>query len=105
MHAVATHAVATHKPFPCLTGHARQRLRQRAIRLTAVEAVIDFGQRRLVRGAEIYMIGWRDVRYYRECGLDLSRFEGIEVVCSHDGAVLTVYRNENKKALRNRGEE
>lgn len=101
-----THAVASsQKPFPRLTRHARERLRQRAIRLTAVEAVIDFGHQRSVRGAEIYMIGWRDVRFYSECGLDLSRFEGIEVVCSHDGAVLTVYRNENKKALRNRGEE
>ena len=98
-------ATPSQPPFPRLTGHARRRLRQRAIRLTAVEAVIDFGRQRSVRGAEVFMIGWRDVRFYSEHGLDLSRFEGIEVVCSQDGAVLTVYRNENKKALRNRGEE
>lgn len=93
------------QPFPRITRHALQRSRERGIPLTAVQAVIDFGHPRSIRGAEIYMIGWRDVRFYRECGLDLSRFEGIEVVCSHDGAVLTVYRNENNKALRNRGEE
>lgn len=87
-----------------LTRHARQRLRKRRIRLSAVEAVIDFGQRRSIRGAEVYVIGWRDVRFHLQCGIDLSRFEGIQVVCSHDGSVLTVYRNENRKALRDRGD-
>lgn len=90
---------------PKLTRHAGQRLRKRRIRLSAIEAVIDFGQRRTIRGAEIYVIGWRDVRFHKECGIDLCRFEGIEVVCAHDGAVLTVYRNQNRKALRDRSEE
>lgn len=88
-----------------LTRRARQRLRKRRIRLSAVEAVIDFGQRRSIRGAEVYVIGWRDVRFHQECGIDLSRFEGIEVVCAHDGAVLTVYRNQNRKAMRDRSDE
>lgn len=97
-------ASSSHSAPAKLTRHARQRLRKRSIRLSAVEAVIDFGQRRSTRGAEVYVIGWRDVRFYRECGIDLSRFEGIEVVCAHDGAVLTVYRNQNRKALRDRSD-
>lgn len=36
-------------------------------------------------------------------GVDLSGVEGVQVVCSRDGAILTVYRNKNFRGLRPRG--
>jgi len=85
-----------------LTNHARRRSRQRGIPTDAIDAAIDYGQYRAIRGADIYTLGWRQVRFHRERGLDLSSWEGTEVVCSHDGRILTVYRNKNPHALRRR---
>jgi hypothetical protein len=85
---------------PHLTLHAQDRLRTRRIPFHAVQAVMDFGHCRFKRGAEVYLIGWREVQKAREAGVDLRRFEGVEVVCDHNSRVLTVYRNENSKALR-----
>ena len=82
-----------------LTRHAAERARDRGIPIDAVDAAIDYGQHRSIRGADIYTLGWRQVRFHARRGLDLSRWTGIEVVCAHNGSVLTVYRNENPRAL------
>lgn len=84
------------------TAHAQHRCRTRSIRHDAVEAVLDFGYRRLRRGAEIYTLRWRDVRHWEAAGYELSRYEGVEVVCSHDGRIITVYRNRNPRAVKDR---
>jgi len=83
-----------------LTHHAAHRCRTRGISTEAVEAAIDYGMHRAIRGADIYTIGWRQVRFHAKRGVDLSRWEGIEVVCAHDGRILTVYRNRNPHAMR-----
>ena len=85
-----------------LTHHAIDRSRSRGIPTEAIEAALDYGKHRAIRGADVYTIGWREVRFFAERGIDLSRWEGIEVVCAHDGRVLTVYRNKNPRALRDR---
>ena len=87
---------------PTLTLHATDRCRNRGIPTDAVNAAIEFGKHRAIRGADVYTLGWREVRFYADQGIDLSRWEGIEVVCAHDGHVLTVYRNKNPRALRDR---
>lgn len=85
-----------------LTQHAAQRCRTRGIQTDAIEPVIKFGKHRAIRGADVYTLGWREVRFFADCGIDLARWEGIEVVCAHDGHVLTVYRNKNPRAFRDR---
>lgn len=85
-----------------LTLHAADRCRARGIRLEAIEAVIELGKHRATRGADVYTLGWREVRICARHGIDLSGWEGIEVVCAHDGRVLTTYRNKNPRALRDR---
>jgi hypothetical protein len=87
---------------PTLTLHATDRSRTRGIPTEAIEAVIEFGKHRAIRGADVYTLGWREVRFYAQAGIDLSRWEGIEVVCAHDGQILTVYRNKNPSAFRDR---
>jgi hypothetical protein len=85
---------------PRLTLHATDRARTRAISTAAIEAAITFGKHRAVRGADVYTLGWREVRLHASADLDLSRWEGVEVVCAHDGQVLTTYRNKNQRAFR-----
>lgn len=87
---------------PRFTRHAAQRSRTRGIPTRAVTAAVAFGRHRAARGADIYIVGWREVRMQARYGLDLSRWQGVEVVCAHDGTVLTVYRNKLPRALRDR---
>lgn len=87
---------------PRFTHHAAQRSRTRGIPTQAVTAAVAFGRHRVARGADIYIVGWREVRLQARHGLDLSRWQGVQVVCAHDGTVLTVYRNKLPRALRDR---
>ena len=88
---------------PKLTLHATDRSRTRGIPTEAIDTAMAYGKHRAIRGADVYTLGWREVRFYAQNGLDLSRWEGVEVVCAHDGQILTVYRNKNPHALRDRG--
>lgn len=85
-----------------LTLHAARRSRARGIRMNAIQAALTYGKHRAIRGADVYTLGWREVRLQARYGVDLSRWEGVEVVCAHGGQILTVYRNKNPRALRDR---
>jgi hypothetical protein len=90
------------KDAPPLSHHAVQRSRTRRIEVDAIATALAYGRARCVRGAEICTLGWREVRYWAGKGVDLARFEGVEVVCSHDGSVITVYRNRKPASIRDR---
>lgn len=83
-----------------MTHHARQRSRTRQIRASAIEVALTYGRVRRARGAEFFIMGWREVRLWADHGLDLSRFEGVQVICTLAGRVLTVYRNRKPAAVR-----
>lgn len=85
-----------------LTHHAVERSRHRRIRLATIDAVLMYGRSKHARGAEIYTLGWRDVAWWSSQGIDLSAFEGIEVVCGSGGSVITVYRKRKRRATGNR---
>lgn len=90
--------------IPNLTRHAAYRCVTRCISIAAVDAAMDYGNCRHGRGAVIYILGWREVRYWQERGIDLSRWEGVEVVVAHDGQILTTYRNRHPRAIRDRAD-
>ncbi len=90
---------------PTLTRHAIDRARTRGIPIEAIDATIEFGMHRAIRGADVYTLGWREVRLHQQAQLDLSRWEGVEVICARDGSVLTAYRNRNPRALRDHATE
>ncbi len=86
-----------------LTRHALLRAGARGVRKAAIEAALAYGRVFHVRGAEIYVIGWKEVSRYRRCGVDLREHEGIHVVCRPgSGFVLTAYRNRDLRGLRPR---
>lgn len=87
-------------PPPSLTRHAAERMPRRGIRLAAIHAALDYGRVVYTRGAFIYLIGHKEVNRQRQEGIDLSAFVGVQVVCSPDGSILTVYRNRCFRGLR-----
>jgi len=83
-----------------LTKHAALRTQQRGINPDHIEKVIQYGRNESVRGAEIFAIGDKEVNEYLNYGIDLSKFKGIIIVCSHDGSIITAYRSTSMKTLR-----
>lgn len=87
-----------------LTRHAQTRLCSRRIRPEAVVAAIEFGRQVRARGAEIFVLGRRDIARARRAGVDLADLEGVQVICAPNGGpVLTCYRNRNVSGIRDRG--
>ncbi len=86
-----------------ITTHARMRMMARRISETALSTVIKYGRVVYVRGAKIYVIGRKEVTRFLRKGIELADFEGIHVVCSSEGDVLTTYRNRDFRGLRPQG--
>lgn len=85
------------------TDHARSRMSARAVNADDIDLVMAFGRVIHTRGAEIHAIGHREVSHFRKQGINLAQCEGLQVVCSPDGAILTVYRNRDFSGLREKG--
>lgn len=84
-----------------LTNHALMRMSARYIPAGAIEAALLHGRTFHVRGAEIHVIGRKEVLRHRKSGIDLADYEGTQVVCDPDGAVVvTAYKNRDFRGLR-----
>ncbi|GIW07183.1 MAG: hypothetical protein KatS3mg060_1988 [Dehalococcoidia bacterium] len=83
-----------------LTHHAVCQMHRRRISAEAVLATVRYGRRAWIRGARIFAIGQREVARWRVHGIDVQQFEGIHVVTSPEGAILTVYRNRDLRDMR-----
>lgn len=92
---------AIHSGFD-LSWHAWQRINGRGLSLDAIQRVIKFGRAVHVRGATIFAVGRKESTRFGHEGIDLSDVEGIQVVCSNDGVIMTVYRNRDFRGLRPR---
>jgi hypothetical protein len=73
--------------------HARERMSQRGIKRAALLAVLEHGRVEHRPDALVYIVGRKEVERCRRCGLRLERYEGIHVVTSPNGTILTTYRN------------
>lgn len=84
-----------------MTDHARMRMASRGLSQKAIDMALAYGRTIYTKGAEIHALGRREVEKYRRQSLDLSSFEGIQVICApDDGAVVTVYRNHDLSLIR-----
>jgi len=86
-----------------LTKHAWQRMTARSIPSEAVKAALEYGRVVYARGAAISVIGRKEVEQCHQHGVNLSAYEGVQVVCSSDGTVMTAYRNRDFRGLRTSG--
>ena len=83
-----------------LTYHAHRRMAARRLSSETVTAVLTFGRSIHARGAEIRVIGRKEIARYRPQGVDLTPFEGVQLVCAQDGTIITMYRNRDLRRLR-----
>ena len=82
--------------------HALDRMRERGITIEGVFQAMSFGRIFYRRGAIIYVIGKKEVGRCERDGVDLREHEGIHVLTSRNGDVMTVYRNRSLSRLRPR---
>ncbi|RKH69397.1 DUF4258 domain-containing protein [Corallococcus aberystwythensis] len=85
-----------------LTQHAQERMATRGLRADAVAAALAYGRVVYVRGAYVYAIGRKEIARYAEEGIDLAACDGVQVVVTSPGYILTVYRNRSFNGLRDR---
>jgi len=86
-----------------LTQHARRRMYARRITLDGIRAALDYGRVFHTRGAMFYVLGRKELEQCRKDHLDISRWNGLQVVCSRGETILTAYRNKSFRGLRPRG--
>ena len=83
-----------------LTNHAAIRMQQRGISKAALQAVLDFGRRIHAKGLTFYVVGRKEVALYADRGVNLTNFEGLQVLVAADGAVVTTYRSRDLHAIK-----
>lgn len=85
-----------------LTQHAQQRMNIRGFSFSEVNQVLTYGRAVHIRGAIIYVVGRKEISQCSVFGIDLSNLDGLQVVCSNGGEVMTVYRNRDFRGLRSK---
>lgn len=83
-----------------MSQHAAIRVSSRRLPSEAMEVVFRYGREVHTRGAVVFVVGRKEVHLAHRRGLDLTKFEGVHMVCSVEGIVLTAYRSSNLKALK-----
>lgn len=78
------------------TNHAHIRSAQRNISADQIQTVIEHGRRFYGHRAVHYFFGRKEAQQFRPLlGAPVERLEGAVVVVSHQGDVLTTYRNRD----------
>ncbi len=85
-----------------LTQHAKERMCRRRITSDDIRVALDYGKIYNARGAVIYAIGKKSLEHYRSDQERGSKLDGLQVVCSYDGTILTAYRNKDLSKLKPR---
>ena len=78
-----------------ITTHAQERMSQRGINQFAIELAIKIGRSFYSKNALFFFIGKKEVKKYFEVIPSITKYEGVVVISSSKGAVLTTYRNKN----------
>lgn len=85
-----------------LSRHAWQRMGARGVSSSAINKVLTFGRVIHARGATMYVIGRKEVKRYMGQGINLDDLHGMQVICSKNGTIMTLYRNRDLRSLRPR---
>jgi hypothetical protein len=82
------------------TTHARRRMQQRALTQVVVEQTMIYGREVIGHDTVLYVVGRNEVAEWRREGLRVEHLEGVHVVCSSAGEVITAYRNRTLAGFR-----
>lgn len=83
-----------------ITDHAMLRMGQRGIKLEVLELILRFGREIRSKGAVFYVLGKKEVQKYCQYVPQLKEMEGMQVLTSNEGVVITAYRNKNLRKVR-----
>lgn len=83
-----------------LTPHAKERMCSRRISVAEVCAALDHGCVRHDRGDVIYAVGKHEAELSRSDLGGNEEVEGLQVVCSIDKRIITVYKNRDLSILK-----
>lgn len=83
-----------------ITDHAMLRMGQRGIKLEVLELILRFGREIRSKGAVFYVLGKKEVQKYCQYVPKLKEMEGMQVLTSNEGVVITAYRNKNLRKVR-----
>lgn len=74
---------------------------QRRITAADISAVMKYGRLFYARGAVYHVLGRREIKRLLPI-VELQHLDGVHVICSHEGIVITVYRDKGfqTKSLR-----
>lgn len=92
--------ITTPRDVVAITQHAALRMQQRGIAIEAVEQVLTFGRRIHAKGITYRVVGRKEVAKYSPHGVDVTACQGLQVLVSSDGAVVTAYRNHDLHGIR-----
>ena len=85
-----------------LTLHAWERMEARGFSSEKINKVLSFGRVIHTRGAAIYAIGRKEINHYENQGINLNGLNGMQIVCTKDGSIVTMYRNRDFRSLKPR---
>jgi hypothetical protein len=85
-----------------LTHHASLRSQQRCISRPTIDLVTTYGREIHTRGATFMVVGRKEVDKYKGFGIDLSKAQGVHVLLSSEGQIITTYRNQDLRKIRPR---
>lgn len=83
-----------------LTGHAQKRMQQRHITPHILAQVMRYGRTIYSRGATYRVIGRKEVAHLATAGIDLRAAEGVQVLLTNSGTVLTTFRSHDLRKIR-----
>lgn len=92
--------LASLSPSLSITNHAAIRMQQRGISTVALQTVLHYGRHMHAKGLTYYVLGHKEVGLYAEHGVNLSNFEGLQVLVADNGAVVTTYRSRDLHAIK-----
>ena len=86
------------------TRHGKKRMAQRCISNNEIDLALAYGRHGYSRGAEVYVIGKKEILFAQLQGVCLQQYEGLHVVIAD--RLITVFRNKSlqfRKMCRSRG--
>ena len=75
------------------SGHAKKRMSQRCISSEAVDIALLYGRHGYSRGAEVYVIGRKEVLAAQKQGVSIHEYDGLHIVISD--CLITAFRNKS----------
>lgn len=79
--------------------HADKRAIQRGVKKSMVKDILSFGRKNYQNGAIYYSIGRKEIDKYQQICPALKKMNGMHVICSHSGVIITMFRNQSFKVI------